>query len=91
MKYIFIILAVCLFASVALSDDKLTGSANLAYTHGGKREALVETLRLGFKYNVYTHPTKAYIFYVGGNALTERDVFNNIARINGFITFGLEY
>ena len=90
MKYIYSIL-LCLLPFTVLSDDKLTGNANLSYTYGGKREALIETLRLGFKYNVFEHPQKNYLFYVGGNAITEQDVFNRIVRVSGFMAFGIEY
>jgi hypothetical protein len=91
MKYIYFILFFCTSPSVALSKDKLSGSANLGYTYAGKQEALIETLRLGFKYSVFEHPQKNYIFYVGGNAVTEQDVFNRVVRVSGFMTFGIEY
>lgn len=81
----------CLFSTAASGEDKLTGNAGLAYTYGGKQAALIEALRLGFKYDVFEHPQKNYLIYVGGNALTERDIFNRVARVSGFMTFGIEY
>jgi hypothetical protein len=92
MKY-FIYISIILFFSSKLNseDRRWDARADLAYTHGGNREALIETLRLGVRYKVYEHPHKKYMVYIGGNAITERDFFEKIIKVNGFLTLGLEY
>lgn len=68
-----------------------TARADLDYTYRGKSEALKETLRFGARYKVYEPKHKKYMFYMGGNAITEHDLFTKVTKINGFFVLGFEY
>lgn len=80
----------CFYLSACVSNKPLKITGNTNYSQDGQK-TLATTLGTEQQVNIYEHPSKNWITYIGSKIAIDVDHFGNELRTNVFTTLGIDF